>query len=344
MPELIVHIGAGKTGSTAIQFSLRDAEPTLIAQNVAYLGLMLEKIEAAHAHDWCVTNQPQRFFQSRTPQQTDEQVYQVMRTELARLDAAGVKRAIWSNEAFMVQNKRILPILKRLAADGVKIRLVVYVRRHDKRARSSYVEFGIKSKRHKGDVLPFRDWLGMHSMTYADNLVPWQEAFPGQIEIYNFDSIPDIAAHFCTICGVEGVTSVRANESPSDVYLTAWAVYSGSKSDMTWANDFRRLALPLRLIGRDSQRPVPSLGELMPNEADIRVAQDMFRGDFDKMNDLLRAQSQPELDFTNADAPEVQVSQWEQDRMLLQMVFALQEQVLDLKGQIDTLKAGQDGT
>lgn len=338
MTELIVHIGAGKTGSTSIQFSLRDSAHALAEQGLSYLGLMLENIESARLHDWCVKGQPQRFFQSRTPEETDEQVYQALSAELQRLDGQGIRRAVWSNEAFLVQHKRILPILRRLADDGIKLRLIAYVRRHDKRARSAYVEFGLKSKRYAGDLRPFREWVETHSIAYADNLATWEAAFPGALELYNFDSISDVSTHFCDLIGIEGISASRANEAPSDAHLTAWAVYNGSKSKPTWANDFRRVAQPLKLTGRESHRPVPPLSDLMPNADDMDMVQSRFAPDLEAVNTVLRAQGQPEMQFDPVDIKMPEVSQWEMDRMLLQMVFSLQEQVIRLQRRVESLE------
>jgi len=339
--ELIVHIGAGKTGSTSIQFSLRDAGPALVRQGVFYLGLMLERVPAAREHDWCVQGQPQRFFQSRDPGTTDDEVFAVLKAELKRLEARGVTRAIWSNEAFLVQNRRILPILKRLAGEGVPVRVICYVRRHDKRARSAYVEFGLKSKRHEGDLRPFRDWVESHSIAYADNLAAWEAAFPGRVEVFNFDAIRDVSAHFCDLVGVSGVETSRANESPSVPHLAAWAVYNGSKAKPTWANDFRRVAQPLKLNG-EGHRPVPPLEDLMPDAADIAAVQRTFAGDLAAVNAILRAQGQPEMAFGPVDLPSYEVTPWEMDRMLLQMVYALQEQVLRLQRKLEVLSPGED--
>ena len=341
-PELIVHIGAGKTGSTAIQFALRDNGPKLADQDMKYLGLMLEQIPAARANDWCVQGHPQLFFQSKTPEVTDDSVYLAARDGLRDMAARGLTRAVWSNEAFLVQNGRIIEILRRLAADGVSIRVIAYVRRHDKRARSAYVEFGIKSKRYPGDLRPFRDWVGNHSIAYADNLSLWNQAFPGALEVYNFDVLEDVGAHFCEVLGLQGLSSARPNESPSPTQLAAWAVYSGSRPKPTWANDFRRLEKPLRRDNKIHPRPVPELSALLPSTQDLEDVQQRFQGDFDAVNAMLTAQGQAPLEFGPIEADLREPTSWEMDRMLLQMVFSLQEQVLRLNRKVKALEAKAD--
>lgn len=342
-PELIVHIGAGKTGSTSIQFSLRDAADALARQNVSYMGLMLEKLPEAQTYDWCVQGQPQRYFQSRNAQQTDEELYQVLRGALIRMNDEGITRAIWSNEAFLVQSRRVLPVLSRLAGDGVKIRLVCYVRRHDKRARSAYVEFGLKSKRNTGSLRTFREWADRHPLEYAKNLAPWQAAFPQALELYNFDTVGDVGAHFTNVIGLKGIASVRANESPSKALLAAWTVYNDGKQTPTWAGDFRRLTRPMQ-IHEARIRPVPPLGALMPSAADLTGIQDRFRPDMEQINALLTAQGQPPMSFGDVQDSDDDVTPWDMEQMLLRMVLSLQEQVQRLQQQVDTLsdKSGSD--
>lgn len=335
-PELVVHIGAGKTGSTAIQFSLRDAGAKALAgQGVLYFGLMLERLAGMRRHDWCVQGQPQLYFQAREPERVDAEVEAGVLEALEIAGKKGLKRAVWSNEAFLMQHRRILPLLKRLEEQGVPVRVVAYLRRHDKRARSAYVEFALKSKRYKGPLKPFRDWVGSHPLAYAEPLAQWCKVFPGKVRLFNFDTTGDVVAHFCRNVGLNNISSSRANEMPSDAVLTAWAVYNGSKERATWANDFRRVAAPLNLT---DQVPVPPLSDLLPNAEDLAAVQSLFQDDLDAVNVRLRAQGETPLAFGPIEADMPEVTTWEMNRMLLQMNFALQEQLLRLERRLEALE------
>ena len=339
-PELILHIGAGKTGSTAIQFTLRKAGAEVLAgQGLGYFGLMLEELPAARSHDWCRPGQPQLYFQSREEERTDAEAEAAALAGLKEAAAQGLKRVVWSNEAFLIQNRRILPVVQRLAGQGVPVRVIAYVRRHDKRARSAYVEFALKSKRYKGPLKRFNDWLGHHPLAYSAPLALWEEAFPGQVEVYNFDAVGDVAAHFCDLAGVADLPLSRANETPSDALLTAWTVYNGSKEKATWANDFRRVARPLKL---HADRDIPSLEELLPSSADLQATQAHFAEDSAAVNAMLAANGQPPLETGSIEAKMPEVSEWEMNRMLLQMVFSLQEQVLKLQKSVEDLSSNAD--
>lgn len=343
VPELIVHIGAGKTGSTSIQFSLRDAGSDMLAeQGTAYAGLMLENISGAQNHDWCETGAPQKFFQARETERTDEEVYQVIKAELAQLKARGLRQLVWSNEAFLVQHKRIIPILQRLAREGVPLRVMAYVRRHDSRARSAYVEFGIKSKRYKGDLKTFDEWVQDNPVTYGENLDVWQAAFPDALRLYNFDAAGDVGAHFCDKIGLKGIAPVRANESPSKATLAAWSVFNGEKPDPAWANDFRRMIERPHKLNRTDTRPVPPLDELMPDSADLLALQARCGDDLEAVNAILTRQGEPALEFEAPKERDESVSSWEMDRMLLRMVYSMQRQIQQLKRELRSLK-GEDG-
>lgn len=340
-PELLLHIGAGKTGSTAIQFTLRDAgAEALAAQGLGYFGLMLETLPEARDHAWCVQGQPQLYFQARgaAAEQVDAEVEAMALRALQDAAAQGLTRVVWSNEAFLIQNNRILPLVQRLAGQGVPVRVLAYVRRHDKRAQSAYVEFSLKSKRYKGKLKPFRDWVGAHmQLGYAEALTQWETAFPGQVEICNFDAIDDVAQHFCARAGLTGLGSTRANETPSDALMAAWTVYNGTKDRATWAGDFRRVARPLKLL---IDRDIPPLEDLLPSTQDLAAAQALYAQDAAAVNAMLTRQGQPELTFDPLEARAPEISDWEMNRMLLQMVFSLQEQVLKLQKSLEDQSAG----
>ncbi|MAU94908.1 hypothetical protein [Marinibacterium profundimaris] len=339
LPELIVHIGAGKAGSTSLQFTLMRNPEALAAAGLSYMGLALEEVPGATAHAWCERDRPQLFFAPRPDTPVEAEVEQVLRDELERLAGLGVRQVVWSNEAFLVQKWRILRILQKVAADGVKVRPVVYMRRHDKRAISAYTEFEIRSKRHQGALHKYADWLeeAAPRLTYADHVETWAQHFP-QIELYNFDEIGDVAQHFCgQILGLEGVSSVRANEARGAGLMTAWTVFSGSRPGPTWAADFRRLAAPLQ-ITRNPNGVVPKPQELLPDAGDVEATQETFRADLEQINARLQEQGQPPMVFDPVTPPELEASDWELQQMLFRMTFALQAQVLALKEEVAELR------
>lgn len=335
LPELIVHIGAGKTGTTSIQLTLKNNIIALSAARTAYLGGWLEHVPGVSSYAWFSPERPAAFFTAGPRDAVEDQIVDVLFTELKRQAEKGVQTVVWSNEAFLVQKVRPLRILRRLAKMGVPIRPVLYVRRHDKRAISAFMEFEIKSKNHEGALQDYGTWLedSADKLCYARHVDPWMTSFP-QIEIFNFDEIDDVAQHFGqTVLGLEGVVSKRANEASPPALLTAWTVYSGSRSSQTWAREFYRLAAPM-LTHNGPLNLVPKPQELMPDEADIGATQARFEEDLQEINALLEDRGQPPMNFGPVTPPDVGASDWEIQQMLFCMVFSLQEQVLALKREL----------
>lgn len=339
-PELLLHIGAGKTGSTSIQFTLRNAREALEERGVAYVGLMLELIAGARKHDWCVEGAPQKYFRSENRQKTNDEVHRVIHDALKQYGERGIRQVIWSNEAFLPRWDHILEVIERLDRDGVPIRILCYVRRHDKWARSGYVQFGIKHKTYSGPVRSFAEWINAQDIGYAKNLDVWRRAFPDKVEVYNFDAVGDVVSHFLAKAGVEGIKSIRANDSPSNALLAAWATFNGRFDTQMLPNAFTRVAKPLKILNPRGTA-VPSIDKLLPTTQELLDVQDRYRDDLDAVNTLLAAQGEPPMVF---DAPEEKnraASSWEIDHMLLHMVFALQKQVSDLQDEVEALKKSE---
>ncbi|NND44902.1 MAG: hypothetical protein HKN58_06230, partial [Xanthomonadales bacterium] len=336
-PTLVLHIGAGKTGSTSIQFTLRRIPQVLEAQGTGYVGLMLENVPGATEHAWCAEGAPQKFFRAPDREATNEEVYQTILAELKRQGENGARQVIWSNEAFLTRHNRVLGIIEQLARDGVPIRPIVYVRRHDKWARSAYVQFGLKFKTYTGPLRNFRDWAAHQNIAYTKDLDVWRAAFPDQLEIYNFDAIGDVATHFMGLVGLTDIEVVRANDSPSNALLAAWSVFNGRQHDQTLPAAFTRLAAPLQVLQQKGE-PVPPLDELLPDTSDLMAIQETYRSDLEAVNALLVAQGQPPMDYGMLDEKSRDVSTWEIDRMLFQMVFSLQRQVLELQERLEAVE------
>lgn len=335
LPQLILHIGAGKTGSTSIQFALKRNGPLLAEQNAAYVGLMLEQVPGATRYDWCVEGQPHRFFE-QPPQnraRVDDEVFQTIRDELERFGHEGVSRVVWSNEAFLPSSARIIRIAQRLVGAGLRLRIVCYLRRHDEWARSAYVQFALKGKHYPGPVRTFREWISTHPVAFAEQIETWRTAFPGMVELYNVDATDDAVAHFCAVCGIYGMPTLRANVAPSNASLAAYLVHNAQYDQPVMPDVFASLIAPMKISGPHETTVAP-LEDLLPTTEDLVSLQDECRGDFDRLNHLLAEQGQDTLVF---DAPKDlnrSATTWEMQRYMLQMIIALQKQVSSLQKQL----------
>lgn len=341
-PELIVHIGAGKTGSTSVQFSLRKSMPALKEKGVGYLGLMLEYAQSAQGRPWALEGAPQRYFNSAEPERTDTAVLNALRNELRLLGAAGYTQVVWSNEAFLTRSDRILPLLKKIEAEGVSVRPICYVRRHDDWARSGYVQFGIKFKTYEGALRNFSDWSAAYDMAYHAHLLKWQKDFPA-LEIFNFDALEDVSAHFMRCIGCDDLTVVRANDRPSNALLAAWAVFNGQRNSTVLPGVFQNLAAKLKVLA-SQQKDVPPLSDLLPTKDQLKAVQDTYQQDLDKVNSLLAQQGQPPMAYGDVKEVDASVDDWEMKSMMLTMIMSLQQQVADLETKLSNLEQAAEQT
>ncbi|WP_172332535.1 hypothetical protein [Mangrovicoccus sp. HB161399] len=337
-PTLIVHIGAGKTGTTSIQFTLKKARDKLRLAKLAYLGLSLEHAPGATEYSWCVPKIPQALFleQASNRSTTDKEVEAVLLKELERLGSRGFRQAIWSNEAFFVRPSNIIPILRKVRESGVQVVPIVYVRRHDSWAQSGYVQFGIKYKSYDGHIRNFKEWLQGQDISYTKNLKIWLENFPN-LEIYNFDSIDNVTEHFLSRIGSPDLETVRANDKPGLALLAAWAVHNASFPGKVMPSVFQKLAKRLGILQKDNQL-VPSIDQLLPNEEDIFEVQRLFKDDLGEVNKMLEDCGQPPMHFDTPSVKRKTISSWDIDQMMLTMIFSLQRQVINLEEEIQKLR------
>ncbi|WP_238368368.1 hypothetical protein [Mesobacterium pallidum] len=339
-PELILHIGTTKTGSTAIQVALRKSSDSLAKDAAAFLGISLENVQEARAYPWCQPGDAGRLLAGDFAKR-EEQVAAVVLAALTRLRQQGVQTAIWSNEAFF-GNAKIIPLIKRLRDAGVRVRVIIYIRRHDKWALSAYVQFALKGKDYSGRVKKFADWAAPRSIK-APFLRRWQDAFPGLVELYNFDVIDDVVDHFCRIVGLVGVEGGRANSAPSNALLSAWLVHNDRSNDSVKPLAFRKLGKALDILGplETGHPKTPPLAELYPSEQDLRSLLTNVSDDLDAVNQVLVEQGEPPLDVSNVSVRQATVDSWELDQILFQAVFSLQRQVFELQDELEKVKANR---
>lgn len=310
----IFHIGAGKTGTSSIQFTLRDGRPQLEPAGVWYLGLMLEHAPVKH-FEWQVFGGTDLFH--RLPRDEGErQLRVVMQDTVQRARAAGIHTLIWSSESFFDRYDKALGPLQALVDQGVDVQIVAYVRRHDAWARSAYVQWAIKHKTIPGPVLPFAEWVKRRRPFFAPTLRDYGAALPGRVHLRNLDQAGDAVGDFLAWCGLAelGLAHVRDNVTPDNAEVLMRAVFN---------NAIREPALPMlfnRVVGRHThfdQTPEAFLAALLPTESDLDGVRRDCEDDRDALNRLLAAGDQAPL---AADALGLKPARVDSDRLLMALV------------------------
>lgn len=340
-PELVLHIGPGKTGSTSIQSALQQNRQSLLAQGIAYLGVGLEGCQFRPARDW---QSPQRIpdlLHSMNAADVKREVQDVLSAELDHLAEAGIRTAVWSNEAIFARREGIGEAIKQLQAEGVSVRIIAYLRRYDDWARSAYGQWGIRHKSYEGAVMPFAEWIAARPPRFAEGLAFWHDQFGPALHLRNFDMMPDVVADFAEFIGAVDLPAIRIYETPPPALLAAWAVHNSRVREERLPDSFRRLLNPSKVIERGvPSAPLPE--QMFPTAEEIAQLMAGCRDDIDAVNNILAEKGVAPLHETERSVEKgelpVAPTQWELLQLTMTMVFSLQEQVFTLRKRLDDLE------
>ena len=154
--DVVLHLGMGKTGTSSIQFFLRDHRETLASRGLLYpetpgrgrhhkLGLSVKSVEELESSpEWRRLGQPDPArFRRR-----------FRRGLLTEIEDSGLSRVLFSDEVLFGGSRPTLRRLARFTEDIARTRrLVVYLRRQDDHMVSRYQE-GVKI----GWVVGLEEW------------------------------------------------------------------------------------------------------------------------------------------------------------------------------------------
>ena len=295
-PRFIFHIGAGKTGTSSIQFTLRHGAATLQRHGVLYLGLILEHAPV-RLFPWQVPGGADAFH-ALPREEGERQLEAVLQGTVAAAQAQGLHTLVWSSESFFDRHDKAMPPLQRLAAAGVDVSIVAYVRRHDAWARSAYAQWGIKHKTNLGPVLPFAEWVARRRPAFAPTLQAYEAAFPGRVTVRNLDAAGDAVDDFLLATGLADIPlqPIRENVTPDDTELLMRALFN---------DGIKEKAFPMlfdRVVGRHTRfdaDPAGWLEQLMPSGEQLVQVHADAAADRALVDGFLARSGQPPL----ADAP-----------------------------------------
>ena len=342
--ELLVHVGDGKTGTSAIQRMLLTHPDALAHARTHYLGLMLEYAFET-SYDWQRPGGIEAFH-ALPREQAIAQLRDVLRGALDRARSAGLARLVWSNESLLDRSDTTIAALAQLG-DGVRVRVVAYVRRHDAWARSAYIQWGLKHKAYAGPLRDFGSWRGKRSFRLMPRLQPWRTAFGTAMTVRNFDAVADAARDFCEVAGLDpaAFATERRNQEPSGVELALRAVFNEAVPGPALPSHFDQ-ALAADTV--DFDRSLEGwLGERMPSQEALASIAESCSDDRSGLNALLAADGQRALDALPLARGPIRVDQEKLVAALCQIVArqALRLERLERKIASDArLSAGEGAT
>lgn len=338
--DLIVHIGAGKTGSSSIQKTLSANHAPLKSKGFAYIGLMGE--EAPHkSYPWQKAGGwPDLLANGRL--QAQQQLQKMLTQTILSLSESGYAGAIWSNESIFGNDDLVIPVLKELEKLGVRVKIIVYIRRHDAWIRSAYLQWGIKHKTYNGPVKPFAEWRKTQRLNFSGGLKPWLDMKWEDVAVRNFDTCGDVVLDFLRYYSLQGSDIIvrRENETPNATALALWAIYNSQIKEKVLPIQLQKLLNQAGLLGK---APVTcDFSELLPKPEDIEAIKEEAATDRQRINEVFRAFSQPEMETTPLAAKEMVVTQNHINAALLLMIKKQHDQITVLTKRVAELTASGD--
>ncbi len=188
--EIVLHLGAGKTGTSSLQYRLAASRDVLAAHGVLYpltpggarhtrLGMFAKSDEdLVRTGAWRRMGRPDpRRFRRR-----------FRRRLLQEITESGARQVLFSDEALLGLPEEAIRRLRRLTrAIGGDVRAVVYLRRQDERLVSQYQQ-EVKT----GGITTLADWAasgyGAHLHDYHQRLTTWRDVLgPSAIVVRRFE-------------------------------------------------------------------------------------------------------------------------------------------------------------
>lgn len=294
--KLIVHIGTGKTGSTAIQKCLRLQRPQLNDQGFYYWGLNLEHAPSRRRRDW---QQPGGIaqLQKMSKEEATSELTIVLEESLSEVQEGST--IIWSNESIYEMPDVYQPVFKAAQANhDVTIILIAYARSMPSFILSAYKQWGVKHKTYPGPVKSFRGWVAANKnfLAYSRKLLEWDKAFPGQFKIYNYDSLDDVVEHFTAhslipVDASQLKEAARQNESPDDILLAIYALHNSRFPDPVLPSRIAQLLAEGGLAAGINQ--IGNLAKIYPSKQDLDEETAFINEETQCLNQILQRQNQP---------------------------------------------------
>ncbi|MCE2494876.1 MAG: hypothetical protein J4F40_20200 [Alphaproteobacteria bacterium] len=314
MKRLIVHVGPGKTGSTAIQHTLRRSRSELSAENIAYWGHSLN-LAPIQAYSWQGMSQGQLLKEMMQRKDLPAEFADCV----ARSFSTGPQQAIVSNETFGGQERWCIPLLRAVEHAGIDILVIAYVRSPLAKIQSAYSEGHLRRKTHPGRIRSFAE-VGYRQRVAAP-LEAFVHAFGDSVEVRNYDAVGDVVVDFMSAVGIDvKLPHILANVRPGPEAELIRAFYNDRQKGTVAPAEFRSFANPKHV---DLEFDVLSWYRgLLPKEEDIVSAAHAMVDETKRLNALLAQRGQPLLSDRAELAIRPEISTDRLVGVLLQIVYS----------------------
>ena len=335
--RLIVHIGNGKTGTTSIQNSLDRFNDELTKSGVRYLGRMLENAPSETPKDWQTPDGAELLLHQMPADQVCADLAEVLLDCLDRLKEAEINTAVWSNEALFARHFGVIDALKTVQDHGVEVRIVLYLRRHDKWAKSAYAQWGIRHKSYQGGIKSFAEWVAERPVRFAPNLETWNAAFKEKLDLRNFDEIADVSADFFEILGLRDLDHSRVYQTPSLEQLTAHAIFNNGFPGVVYPDRFGAL-MRSNAVADLNKSTSDRLQNLLPKTAELEKLLEDCAEDRRIVDAVFAEKHQPQFSEIPAKTGDITPDIWAFVVHLMTMNFDLLDRIGQLERRLNELE------
>lgn len=294
--KLILHIGMGKTGTTAIQHALSVNDKALRSQNVLYLGMWFDIIDERFAGLL-----KQRDFYSLPENQLRQHAEDFHDKLEAFAKAEGAKAFVMSNEGFSGNQKALIPFLDVLSDKGVQVMMIAYVRNPGRWLPSAYAQWALRDKVDPGPIVPYSK-KARELVRWYQALITWKEAAGDALVVRHFDAVGDIVEDFSKVTGVQiPPARERVYERLEDSELLLRAVFNNRFDQRVLPSVFERSVLHRTSPAPDIEAILNDCFDYSETEAIISEQMDLFeayktRFDIDLLGDRSDTPQTPDLD------------------------------------------------
>lgn len=201
--KLTLHIGMGKTGTTALQTFLSD--PGGLPEDIGLLhpGVCLRKLQS----DFVLASQGE-------VAQTQKLRAALQALEAAALARPGTKTVFWFNESLSSVRPRermVAEIGAFFAQSKVfdELEIIVVLRRQDEWIESAYRQWGLRHKQHhRREIITSSEFLERSegSLDYLALYRAWAELGPDVVRVISYDDLREaggIVRYFARDLGIE---------------------------------------------------------------------------------------------------------------------------------------------
>ncbi|GJM09437.1 MAG: hypothetical protein DHS20C11_17130 [Lysobacteraceae bacterium] len=226
---LHIHAGSGKTGTSAIQYFLRNNRQEMLRQGYAYAGTFFEEFS-----DDQKGNLTEVFSRAKKKgvQFLTSHIRQCLARITKRYSDHPIRHIIWSNEGILTSHAVMGEVLSNLVTD-YDVHFVAYLRRQDEWLSSAYRQWGIRHKTNPGPVMEFDQWMVRYqrNANYDALLGQWEKSIGlSSITARIYEKCHDVVVDFAAVVGLNlsvlDIPDERAYKTPDATILSLFKLYN----------------------------------------------------------------------------------------------------------------------